>query len=351
MKKRVLLIGNEPRDMIRLRRTYGSLKEIGVDVKVFNPYRKPSGQPRIIKGAIRYLVITLQVLLTRADIYHFFNVPDIIGLPLIAKRGVVVYDVRSPWSGAIKETFGIAPLAKIAGLMERLMTRTADYVVAVNRPLAERARLFGGKRILISPNYPLPDFGPSRSRKEMREMLGLGSSPTVLYLGKITKVEGVSLLMNVIRKTCKTHPSVKFLIVGGGPQVGVFKKFVSDEELEANIVMTGWVPHSEVADYINAVDLCLLPRQWDSYSNYIGPDSVWKAGEYLALGKPVVAPKMGGFATAKFPVIPADPSEMADAVISFISEPTKKPVGERPSWRISHERLKRLYTLLGATGG
>jgi glycosyltransferase involved in cell wall biosynthesis len=334
--------------MIRLRRTYESLKEMGVDVKVFNAYSKPSGRPRIIKGVIRYLVIMLQVLLTKADIYHFFNVPDVIGLPLIMKRGVVVYDVRSPWSGAIKETFGISPLAKVAGLVERLMTRTADYVVAVNRPLANRAKLFGGNRILISPNYPLADFGPSRSRAEMRELLGLGNSPTVLYLGKITKVEAVSLLMDVIQKTCKAHSDVRFLIVGGGPQEDAFKKFISDKDLSSNVVMTGWVPHKEVADYINAVDLCLLPRKWDSYSDYIGPDSVWKAGEYLALGKPVVAPKMGGFATAKFPVIPADPSEMAEAVVSFLSKPVEEPSGKRPSWKISHERLKKLYTQLGA---
>ncbi|MHA1927808.1 MAG: glycosyltransferase [Candidatus Thorarchaeota archaeon] len=348
MKKSIILIGSEPRDMTRLRRTYDSLKEMGANVKIFNAYHEPSGPPRIVKGAIRYFVIMLQVLLTKADIYHFFNVPDVIGLPLIMKRGVVVYDVRSPWSAAIKETFGISSLTMIAGIIERFMTRTADIVVAVNRPLALRAKRFGGKRVLISPNYPPADFGPIRSREEMRESLGLGNSPTVLYLGRITKVEGVSLLMSVIQKTCQAHPNVIFLIVGGGAQEDAFKKFITEEGFEKNVVMTGWVPHEEVADYINAVDLCLLPRKWDSYSDYIGPDSVWKAGEYLALGKPVIAPKMGGFATAKYPVIPADPSEMADAVIAFISNPIVEPHGERPSWKISHEHLKGLYTLLGA---
>ena len=334
--------------MTRLRRTYDSLKEMGANVRVFNAYCKPSGRPRIIKGAIRYFVIMLQVLLTKADIYHFFNVPDVIGLPLIMKRGVVIYDVRSPWSCAILETFGISSLAIIAGLIECFMTRTADIVVAVNRPLALRAKRYGGKRILISPNYPPADFGPIRSRDEMRKSLGLGDSPTVLYLGKITKVEGVSLLMNVVQKTCQAHPNVMFLIVGGGPQEDAFKRFIAENGLEKNVVMTGWVPHEEVADYINAVDLCLLPRKWDSYSDYIGPDSVWKAGEYLALGKPVVAPKMGGFATAKYPIIPADPSEMANTVIAFLSKPIVEPSGESPSWKISHKRLKRLYTSLGA---
>ena len=334
--------------MIRLHMTYDSLKEIGVDVKILNPFQVPSGHPRVIKGAIRYLLIMLQVLLAKADIYHLFNVPDIIGVPLIVKRGVLVYDVRSPWSGAIKETFGSSSLAKVAELVERLMTRTADFVLAVNKPLARRARLFGGKRIFILPNYPPANFGPSRSREEIRASLGLDSHPTVLYLGKITRVEGFALLMNVIQKTCAAHPDVRFLIVGGGPQEASFRRFISEHGLDSNVIMTGWIPHEKVADYINAVDLCLLPRKWDSYSPYIGPDSVWKAGEYLALGKPVVAPKMGGFAEAKYPIIPVDPSEMADAVISFISKPIKETDAERPSWRISHERLKQFYTYLGA---
>jgi glycosyltransferase involved in cell wall biosynthesis len=348
LKKRVLLIGNEPRDMIRLHRTYNSLKELGADVRIFEPFQVPRGKPRVIKGIIRYLLIILQVLLAKADIYHFFNVPDIIGLPLIVKRGVLVYDVRSPWSGAIEETFGNSSLAKFAEFIERLMTQSADFVVAVNKPLARRARHFGGKRILVSPNYPPADFRPSRSRDEMRASLGLGSHPTVLYLGKITRVEGVGLLMNIIQKTCTAHPEVRFLIVGSGPQEDLFRRFISEHNLDGNIIMTGWVPHEKVADYINAVDLCLLPRKWDSYSPYIGPDSVWKAGEYLALGKPVVAPKMGGFAEASYPVIPADPSEMADAVISFISKPIKATDIERPSWEISHERLRQFYKYLGA---
>jgi hypothetical protein len=39
---------------------------------------------------------------------------------------------------------------------------------------------------------------------------------------------------------------------------------------------------------------------------------------------------------------------MADAVISFISKPIKDTANIRPTWKISHERLKHLYSVLGA---
>lgn len=334
--------------MTRLRRVYKSLRELGADVVVLNPYTRPSGKPRLLKGVVRYLLITLQVLLARAHIYHFFNVPDIIGLPLLLKRGVLVYDLRSPWSASIIETFHSRPLSKIAEFSEKAMVRNADLVISVNLPLAKRARLFGAKKVTVVPNYPPLSFGPSRLREEMREMLGLGNSPTVLYLGKLSLVEGVELLESVILRVCSSLQDVKFLVVGGGPQEVTFKRFIAENNLEDRVVFVSWVPHEIVADYINAVDLCLVPRRWDSYSDYIGPGSVLKVGEYLALGKPVIVSKMGEFATAEFPIISVDPSEMSDAVIDFLSNPPPKSKTERLTWEISHRRLERIYKDLGA---
>lgn len=334
--------------MTRLRRVYRSLRELGADVVVLKPYTCPSGKPRLLKGVVRYLLIALQVLLARAHIYHFFNVPDIIGLPLLLKRGVLVYDLRSPWSASIIETFHSRPLSMIAELSEKAMVREADLVISVNLPLAKRARLFGAKKVIVVPNYPPLSFGPSRSREEMREMLALGNSPTVLYLGKLSLVEGVELLESIILRVCSSLQDVKFLIVGGGPQEVAFKRFIAENSLEGRVVFISWVPHGIVADYINAVDLCLVPRKWDSYSDYIGPGSVLKVGEYLALGKPVIVSKMGEFVTSEFPIIPVDPSEMSDAVIGFLSNSPPELKTERLTWEISHRKLERIYKDLGA---
>jgi glycosyltransferase involved in cell wall biosynthesis len=346
--RRVILIGNEPELMTRLVRTFASLKELGVDVSIFHPITRPRGRPRLLKGMVRFLVNAFQVALTRADIYHFFNVPDIIGLPLLFKRGTLVYDVRSPWSASILETFGSRLLSKLARFTEQVMTRGADLVLSVNIPLAKRARLHGARRVIVVPNYPPSSFGPSRSREDMRRELHLDDSPTVMYLGKLSIVEGIGLLQDVVRHVSKAIQDVKFLIVGGGPQENAFKRYVDTHGLHDNVVFISWVPHEIVADYINAVDLCLVPRRWDSYSDYIGPGSVLKVGEYLALGKPVVVSKMGEFATAKFPLIPVDPSEMADAVISFLSNPPPELKTERPTWEISHRKLEQIYRNLGA---
>jgi len=347
-KRSVLLIGTEPDRMIRLQRVHDSLISLGVNVSVFKPVDRPRGRPRILKGIVRYLVISLQLLLSRADIYHFFNVPDNVGMPLLLKRGTLVYDVRTPWAAVLEGTFGKSPLVIVARTIEKTMTRSADQVVCVNSMLAERAVSWGAKSVVVIPNYPAEDFGPSKDREEFRRALCLNGAPVVLYLGKLSKVEGIDLLMDVIKTTCKAMPNLRFLVVGAGPEEHKLKHFIESHSLESQVMMTGWVPHEDVANYINVADVCLLPRPWDSCSPFIGPESVWKAGEYLSLGKPVVAPRMGGFASAPFPVLPVDPSEMADAIINYFKNMTKKPITPHPRWPESHRRLKELYTRLGA---
>ncbi len=347
-KKRVLLIGSQPERMTRLRRTFRSLKALGVDVHIMVPTKKPDGRPRIIKGIVRYLVLIFQVTLAKADIYHFYNVPDIIGLPLIWKRGVFIYDVRSPWFSSIKESLGSSFLSKIAGVIERIITMSADIVIGANYPLVNRAKSWHARKTIMVPNYPQSDFGPKRERNEVRESLGLNNHPTVLYLGKIAKIEGSELLKRIILESCKAITNVKFMIVGDGPERDSLERFVKKAGLSKYVLMLGWIAHEEVADYIGAADLCILPRKRDSFSPFTAPENITKAAEYLAVGKPVIAPKIGGFADAGFPVIAVEPEDMGAAVVEYLRNPI--PVGEfeKPSWDESHRKLRLVYNSLDA---
>jgi glycosyltransferase involved in cell wall biosynthesis len=346
--KRVLIIGSQPERMTRLRRSFASLKKLGVDVRILSPYRDPRGQPRILKGIIRYLILTLQIALSKADIYHFFNVPDIPGISLAWKRGVFVYDVRSPWFSSIKESLGNNVLSRIAQVVEYLLTKAADFVITANYPMAERAKRWGASKVVMVPNYPPSDFGPKRDRETVRTTLGLHDEPTVLYLGKISKIEGSALLSKIMLEVSQSMPTVRFLIVGDGPERNSVERFIKCNNLSQNVKMLGWTPHDEVADYIGAVDLCLLPRKWDSFSPYTAPENITKAAEYLAVGKPIIAPRMGGFKDATFPVISVDPEDMGKAVIEYLNNPRTLGDFVRPSWDISHKRLEKIYKHLGA---
>lgn len=343
----ILLIGTEPERMTRLRRTYDSLNRLGLTVTVFQPYKEPRGYPRILTGIVRYLLILLQLLLARADIYHFFNVPDVVGLPLLFKKGAMVYDVRSPWFSSVKETLGSSFLSGLAGLIERFMTIKAHYVLTANTPLAERARRWGSTRVRIVPNYPPSDFQPNRSRQSMRSELNLNMSPTVLYLGKIAKLEGSELLKETILTVSRNRRDVRFLIVGDGPRRESLEEFVDRHNLVEKVIFTGWVKHDDVPNYIAASDVCLLPRLWTSFSQYTSPENILKVGEYLAVGRPVVVPRMGGFKEAQFPIIAVPPEKMGLAVLEYLENPREVSLSERATWEVSHKVLSEVYRDLG----
>ncbi len=345
-RQQAILIGIEPAKMTRLRRTYRSLKSMGVNVIVFNPYQVPRGRPRILKGIIRYLLVIIQLLSLKGSTYHFYNVPDIVGLPLVFKRGTLIYDVRSPWFSSVKESIGSSILWRMALFVEWLMTKKADVVITANTPLAKRARRWGAMKVVVVPNYPPTDFVPTKKPEQMRQSLGIENRPVVLFLGKLSRLEGIDVLKRIICEVVREIPQVVFLVVGDGPSFASLHRFVRKHELAKNVLLTGWVPHSEVANYIAAADVCLLPRDDTSFSPYTTPENILKVGEYLAIGKPVVVSKIGGFKELEFPIIPVEPSEMAGALIEYLRNPREVPPSSRSNWDISHMRLKQVYSEL-----
>jgi len=155
------------------------------------------------------------------------------------------------------------------------------------------------------------------------------------------------MLKQIIAK-CLEREDISFLIVGDGPAKPPLKQFIDEKGIASRVVMIDWVPHSQVANHISAADICILPREWTSFSPFTSPENILKVGEYLAVGKPVVVPRMGGFADAEFPIIPVEPAKMGQAVIDYLANPRPIPEGEHLTWSVSEARLREVYKSLGA---
>ncbi|MFW9847466.1 MAG: glycosyltransferase, partial [Candidatus Thorarchaeota archaeon] len=176
----------------------------------------------------------------------------------------------------------------------------------------------------------------------------LAGHPVVLYLGKLSILEGSELLKQIIQETCEALPDVRFLIIGSGPELESIQQFVRTRKLADGVHVLGWIDHSDVPDYINTADVCLFPRAHTSFSEYTSPENILKVSEYLAIGKPVIVPKMGGFKDASFPLIVVEPEEMASALIAYLKSPRSVESIGGPTWDVSHQRLGEVYRALGA---
>jgi glycosyltransferase involved in cell wall biosynthesis len=78
------------------------------------------------------------------------------------------------------------------------------------------------------------------------------------------------------------YSNVKLLIVGGGEILTKLQQQVNDIGANHDIIFTGSVPHAEVFNYINLMDIAVMPN-----SNWYG--SPVKIFEYAYMKKAVVA--------------------------------------------------------------
>ena len=83
--------------------------------------------------------------------------------------------------------------------------------------------------------------------------------------------------------------SVAVLIIGSGPAESRVRQIVAESGLEARVRFAGFIPHEQVPEHVAAFDIAVAPyRKVELFYN-----SPLKLHEYLAMGKPVIASRMG----------------------------------------------------------
>ncbi|HEX6276476.1 MAG TPA: glycosyltransferase family 4 protein [Polyangiaceae bacterium] len=163
----------------------------------------------------------------------------------------------------------------------------AARVVAVSRPLAEKAQALGvpPERIDIVRNgIDRATFRP-RDRAEARRALGLDRDvPLVLYVGHVTREKGA---FDLVRAYAAGTPRVResrAVFVGDGAGLEECRAIAS--ELGVHATFVGARPHEEIATWLAACDLLALPSWNEGMPNVVL--------EALASGRPVVATRVGG---------------------------------------------------------
>jgi len=225
----------------------------------------------------------------------------------------------------------------------------AAKVVAVSRALADEVVALGvpRERVAIVMNGVDAALFRPRDRAAARAALGLTDAPLALYVGNLKPDKGVLDLADAWRQLARVSPHARLAIVGGGPARGQL-----EAALPPGATLVGPRPHDEIATWLAACDVLVLPSHAEGTPNVVL--------EALASGRRVVATSVGGIpdlvtTSALGVLVPAhEPRRLALALDEALRTPydpaAVAELGARGGWAASAAALHAvLVAAAGAT--
>lgn len=384
----LMLLENNPYPQdSRVRREARTLAEAGYQVSVICPAAAEQGWREIVdgvyvcrfpaappaNGVLGYcweyvysltaiFLLSLFVCLRRGfDIVHTHNPPDMLVLiagfyKLLGKRFIYDHhDLAPEMYNARFLNHGNQFLYKLLVWFEIASCRLANHVIATNQSYKEMEMRRGRvpeDRITVVRNGPDQNgWGTATPDGSLRPpgkvLLG--------YVGVMGFQDGVDYLLRALH--CLVHGLKRTdffcVLVGDGDACSSLKALTKELNLFDYVLFTGWVRSEEIARYIGATDICVVP---DPSNPYNDRSTVIKIMEYMALRKPIVAfdlpeHRFSAQAAALY-ARPNDELEFAQAIAQLMDDPVRrqtmglcgrKRIETELAWSYAQQNLLKAY--------
>lgn len=225
--------------------------------------------------------------------------------------------------------------------------RTAGYDPRYHRPIRQFVETvvvkYGAKRIMAN-GHAVAELGRKRfAPREMdilvnaidlpspladgervtlrRELVGDPSRPIVISVGRLDLPKGFPDLIRSFVAVRQAKPNAALVIAGDGPMSEELDALVRDLHLDGTVFLLG--QRDDVPRLLQVADLYVSSSHWEGL-----PVSILEA---MASGLPILATEVGDIPhvvvpEAGFVIPPSQPEQMAEKIISLLSDPEKMQV-------------------------
>lgn len=307
---------------VRVRREAEALAQVGISVDViclrdknqvkqgeFNQvsvYRLPVMRKR--SGKLRYLResgwffllllfnLTLLHLRKRYDLIHVHNMPDFLVFGALIPRltgAKIILDLHDPMPELYETKYSLNashPFIHLITSLERYSIRFADLVLTPNIAFRD---------LFISRGCP-----PSKihivmnSPQETIFNLHSGNPPitgkngfVIMYHGYIVAYNGLATALEAVALLREKIPNLTFEVYGDGDFREKFLERVNELRLNGIVNYHGFKPLEDIVKAIGSINLGIIPNKMSPFTNLNFPTRIF---EYLAMKKPVIAPRTKG---------------------------------------------------------
>jgi N-acetyl-alpha-D-glucosaminyl L-malate synthase BshA len=238
-------------------------------VKEKNVIRVPYLDFPFLRGMSFASLAFLRGLIAKFDIIHaHYAIPQGFAGVLIKKvrKKPMVLTVH----GSDLTILGGSPL--IRPLLKWILNRT-DRIIAVSNYL---------KTLLLELDVPEEKISVIYNGVDQQDPAG-GGEKRIIYIGALVHQKGVDVLLNGFKKIKETHPDLKLVIVGDGPERENLEGLA--EKLGLTIIeFTGYL--EDLDQVFTSQSILVLPSRKEGFGIALL--------EAMARGVPVVASKTGG---------------------------------------------------------
>ena len=269
----------------------------------------------------------------RYDLVHIHNMPDVLVFSAIVPKlfgARVILDQHDPMPELMTTIFGFQesslPVA-VMKLFERMSLAFADAVVTVNIACQ---RIFSSRgcpteKISVVMNTPDEKIFPVTP--------ATGANPdaerrfVVMYHGSIVERNGLDLAVEALALLGDLRPRIELRVYG---KDNSFLRQVMARAEERGVAdclsFRGPKRVDDLPAEIRQCDLGVIPNQKNAFTDINTPTRIF---EYLAMGKPVIAPRTQGItdyfdAGSLFFFEPGDAKDLAETLRRAILDPAAR---------------------------
>lgn len=284
----------------------------------------------------------------------------------------LIYERYSLWSEAGIRAAARLGVPVVTEINAPLLVEQSEYreLVHENEARAIEAMVLASSTILAAVSWQVAEYAISRgARPEHVRVIGNGVDTSrfhpgvrpaqirgipdtafvVGFTGSLKAWHGVETLLRAFGAVHRTCPDAHLLILGDGPQRGWIEGFAEGAGFAGALTLTGWVDHASLAPMIARMDVATAPYPEDD-SHYFSPLKLY---EYLAMGRPVVASRIGQTAElltgsdAAYLLPPGDADALATALAALQADPDRRArmaraaaaEGRKHDWQENAQRV------------
>lgn len=280
-------------------------------VNGINVYRSPLKKKRA--GKLHYITqysafilssfvyLTLRSLRRRYDFVHVHNMPDVLVFSALVPKVLgakIILDLHDPMPELMQTIFNLPENSLSVRLLkgaERKSIGFANLVLTVNRACAQiySSRSCHPQKIKVVLNSP--DDAIFRF-KQANLRNGNGSHPPktfrVLYHGSLTSRNGFDLAVDALAAVRGKIPQITMIVCG--TRTEFFDQVMNTlrpRGLEQCVQYLGPQDRNQIVAAVEGCELGVIPNRRNIFTEINTPTRIF---EYLALGKPVIAPRARG---------------------------------------------------------